>query len=63
MARWPAVAAGYDLADFVKPEVSRGDDGWAAHFQGRYGVPGDHFLVTMGDEGYQSLAEPRPVSR
>lgn len=54
VARWLAVAAGHDLADYAEPEVSRGDGGWSAHFQGRSGAPGDHFLVTMDDEGYQS---------
>ena len=54
LARWLAVAAGYDLSDYAEPHVERADSGWSAHFQGRSGAPGDHFLVTMDDEGHRS---------
>lgn len=54
VAQWLAVAAGYDLSGYDEPDVDRGDDSWSAHFQGRSGAPGDHFLVTMDDEGHRS---------
>jgi hypothetical protein len=54
VARWLAVAGGYDLADYAEPEVSQREGGWSAHFQGLSGAPGDHFLVTMDDEGHRS---------
>ena len=58
VAQWLAVAAGYDLADYAEPEVAQGDGGWSAHFQGQSGAPGDHFLVTMEDEGHRSRISP-----
>jgi hypothetical protein len=54
VAQWLAVAAGYDLAEFAEPEVSPIDGGWSAHFQGVSGAPGDHFHVTMEEEGHRS---------
>ncbi len=58
VARWLAVAAGYELANYAEPEVSQGDGSWSAHFQGLSGAPGDHFLVTMDEEGHRSRISP-----
>ena len=58
VARWLAVAAGYDLADYDDPEVTERDGSWTAHFLGRTEAPGDHFLVTLEHEGHRSRITP-----
>jgi hypothetical protein len=54
VARWVAVAGGYDLASYDDPVASQTDGVWAAHFQGRSGSPGDHFLVVLDEETHRS---------
>lgn len=51
VARWLAVAAGYDLDRYADPVVRAQDRGWFVTFQGSSGAPGDHFAVVMTEEG------------
>jgi hypothetical protein len=47
IARWLAVAAGYDLEEFDEPEPRLESTEWFVLFRGTSGAPGDHFAIAL----------------